>query len=155
MTPFGTWLANCVRASSSSLLFCIQPSLKLLQLLYLGLLVFPFISCLQNLHFSMIILPPNIRIFPVFLQLLQQISQQIEVYTFIVSLQLDVFMLRGFIFCDIHQKQGRSSSNSGYKMQKKSGWKIYSCMCTFGAEVHKLNIRDKRQHNKYENSELD
>ena len=25
---------------------------------------FPFIFCLQNLHFSMIILPPNIRIFP-------------------------------------------------------------------------------------------
>ena len=24
-------------------------------------------SCLQNLHFPMIILPPNIRIFPVFL----------------------------------------------------------------------------------------
>ena len=27
----------------------------------------PFVSCLQNLHFSTIILPPNIRIFPVFL----------------------------------------------------------------------------------------
>ena len=75
MTPFWTQLANYVRASSSSLLFCIQPSLKLFQLLYSGLLVFPFVSCLQNLHFSMIILPPNIRIFPVFQQFLQQISQ--------------------------------------------------------------------------------
>ena len=31
-----------------------------------GLLVFPLISCPQSLHFYMIILPPNIRIFPVF-----------------------------------------------------------------------------------------
>ena len=27
-------------------------------------------------------------------------------------------MLRGFIFRDIYKKQGRSSSNSGYKIQK-------------------------------------
>ena len=32
--------------------------------------------------------------------------------------QLNVFALRGFIFRDIHKKQGRSSSNSGYKIQK-------------------------------------
>ena len=30
----------------------------------------------------------------------------------------NVFALRGFIFRDIHKKQGRSSSNSGYKIQK-------------------------------------
>ena len=32
--------------------------------------------------------------------------------------QLNVFALRGFIFRDIHKKQGRSSSNSGYEIQK-------------------------------------
>ena len=38
---------------------------------------------------------------------------------------------------------------------KKNGWKIYSRMHTFGAEVHKLIIQVKRMgHNKYENSEL-
>ena len=66
-----------------------------------------------------------------------------------------VFALRGFIFRDIHKKQGRSSSNSGYRIQKICGWKIYSRTRTFGAEVHKSNIRVKRWHNKYENSELD
>ena len=68
--------------------------------------------------------------------------------------QLNVFALRGFIFRDIHKKQGRSSSNSGYEIQKICGWKIYSRTRTFGAEVHKSNIRVKRWHNKYENSEL-
>ena len=69
---------------------------------------------------------------------------------------LNVFALRGFIFRDIHKKkQGRSSSNSGYKIQKLCGWKIYSRMRTFGADVHKSNIRVKRWHNRYENSELD
>ena len=34
--------------------------------------------------------------------------------------------LRGFIFQDIHTKQVRSSSISGYKMQKIYGGKIYS-----------------------------
>ena len=67
--------------------------------------------------------------------------------------QLNVFALRGFIFRDIHKKQGRSSSNSGYEIQKICGWKIYSRTRTFGAEVHKSNIRVKRWHNKYENSE--
>ena len=68
--------------------------------------------------------------------------------------QLTVFALRGFIFRDIHKKQGRSSSNSGYEIQKICGWKIYSRTRTFGAEVHKSNIRVKRWHYKYENSEL-
>ena len=48
-------------------------------------------------------------------------------------------------------KQGRSSSNSGYKIQKICGWKIYSRTRTFGEEVHKSNIRVKKWHNKYEN----
>ena len=69
--------------------------------------------------------------------------------------QLNVFALRGFIFRDIHKKQGRSSSNSGYRIQKICGWKIYSRTRTFGAEVHISNIQVKRMgHTKYENSEL-
>ena len=39
---------------------------------------------------------------------------------------MNVFALRGFIFRDIHKTQERSSSNSGYRIQKKCGWKIYS-----------------------------
>ena len=68
--------------------------------------------------------------------------------------QLNVFALRGFIFRDIHKTQGRSSSNSGYEIQKIRGLKIYSRMRTFGPEVHKSNIRVRRWHNKYENCEL-
>ena len=69
--------------------------------------------------------------------------------------QLNVFALRGFIFRDIHKKQGRSSTNSGYKIQKICGWKICSPKRTFEAEVYISNIHVKRWHNKYENSELD
>ena len=69
-------LANYVRVSSSSLLFCIQPSLKLFQLLFSGLLVFPFLSGCKNFHFSMIILHPcKFSDFPVFYKFLQQTSQ--------------------------------------------------------------------------------
>ena len=69
--------------------------------------------------------------------------------------QLNVFALRGFIFLDIHNKQGRSSSDLHYEIQKICGWKIYSRMRTFGAELHKSNIQVKRMgHTKYENSEL-
>ena len=44
-------------------------------------------------------------------------------------------------------KELRSSSNLGYKIQKICGWKIYSRTPTFGAEVHKSNVRVKRWHN--------
>ena len=37
---------------------------------------------------------------------------------------------------------------------KKCNWNIYSRTRTFGEEVHRSNIRVKRWHNKYENSEL-
>ena len=65
------------------------------------------------------------------------------------------FALKRFIFRDIHKIQGRGSRNMGYKLQKICGWKIYSRTGTIGAGVHKSNIRVKRWHNKYENSELD
>ena len=50
--------------------------------------------------------------------------------------QHNVFALRGLIFRDIHKKQGRSSSDSGYEIQKMCGWKIYSRTRTFGAIVN-------------------
>ena len=46
-----TWLANCWGYLAKFLL---------------ALSVFPFISCLQYLHSSMTMLPPNIRIFAIF-----------------------------------------------------------------------------------------
>ena len=59
------------------------------------------------------------------------------------------FVFCGFFFHDIHKKQGRSLSKSGYKIQKICGGKMYSRTRTFGAEVHKSNIRVTRWHNKY------
>ena len=70
-----------------------------------------------------------------------------------LSPSLTCFALRGLIFRDIHKIQGRSSSNSGYKIQKICGWKICSRTGIFGAGVYKSNTRVKRCHNKYENSE--
>ena len=60
-----------MRASSSSLLFCIFIAFYKTYFscfnLFRTFLVFPFISCLQNLHFSMIILPdPTIGFFKLF-----------------------------------------------------------------------------------------
>ena len=68
--------------------------------------------------------------------------------------QLNVFALMGFIFRDIHKKHRRSSSNLSIKYKKICSWKIYSRPRTFGPKVHKSNIRVKRWHKKYENSEL-
>ena len=103
----------------------------------------------------MIILPSNIRIFPVFLAVSttdKPVNRNIHA---LPLKQLNVFALRGFIFRDIHKKQRRSSSNSGYRIEKICGWKIYSRTRTFDGEVHKSNIRVKNWHNKYENGELD
>ena len=88
----------------------------------------------------MIILLPNIRMFPVFLAnstMNKPVNRSIQAYALT---QLNVFALRGFIFLVIRKKQGRSSSNSGYEIQKVCGWNIYSRTRTFGAEVHRLNI---------------
>ena len=70
--------------------------------------------------------------------------------------QLNVVALRGFIFHDNYsppKKQGRSLGNSGYKIQKNMWQEIYSRTRTrtrtFGAEVHKSNIRVERWHNKF------
>ena len=79
------------------------------------------------------------------------VNRSIQAYT---VTQRNVFALRGIMFRDIHKKQGRSSSNSGYEIPKICGWKIFSRTRTFGTQVHKSNIRFKIWHNKYENSEL-
>ena len=54
-----------------------------------------------------------------------------------------------FFFHDIHRKQGRSLSKSSNEIQKIYGGKMYSRTRSFGAEVHKSNIRVTRWHNKY------
>ena len=41
----------------------------------------------------------------------------------IYAYALNFFALKRFIFCDIHKIQGRSSRNSGHKIQKLCGWK--------------------------------
>ena len=66
----------------------------------------------------MIILPPAVRIFPVFLAV-STTDKPVNRSILACSLtQLNVFALWGFIFREIHKKkQGRSSNNSGYKIQ--------------------------------------
>ena len=65
---------------------------------------------------------------------------------------MSVFALSCIIFHDIHKQQGRSSGNSGYKIhvQKVCRGKIYWRTRTFGAKVHKSNIRAQKWNNKYE-----
>ena len=81
------------------------------------------------------------------------VNRSIQTYTLT---QLNVFALKGFTFRDIHKKQGRSSSNSGYEIQKKyvAGKFTRARAPLARADVHKSNIRVKRWHTKYESSEL-
>ena len=51
------------------------------------------------------------------------VNRSIQAYA---RTQLNVFALRGFIFRDIRKKQGRSSGNSGYEIQKICDRKIYT-----------------------------
>ena len=55
----------------------------------------------------------------------------------------------------IFTKKRKEFENSGYKIEKLCGLRIYSRRRTFGADVHKSNIQVKRWHNEYKNSELD
>ena len=94
------------------------------------------------------LLPPNIRIFPFFSNFSDKpVARSLHAYALTY---LTDFRLRGFIFHYIHKKQGRSLSNSGYKIQKIYRGKIYSRTGTFGAKVCRSNIGVKRLHNKYE-----
>ena len=65
-----------------------------------------------------------------------------------------IFALRGLSFLIFTENKEGVRAIRAIKY-KKRGWKIYSRTRTFGVEVHKSNIRVKRWHNKYENSELD
>ena len=74
--------------------------------------------------------------------------------------KLNVFALRGFIFRDIHKNQGRSLSNSGYRIQKKCGWKIYKIYKYTRARAPLARkctnrIFESKNWHKYENGELD
>ena len=83
-------------------------------------MVVPLVSCLQNLHFSMIILLPNMRIFPVFLAISatnKPVNRSIHGYALT---QLNVFALRGFIFRDIHKKTRKKFEQSGLWNTKKN-----------------------------------
>ena len=53
------------------------------------------------------------------------VNQSIQAYALA---QLDVFALRGFIVRDIYKKQGRSSRNSGYEIQKICGHSRPQCL---------------------------
>ena len=67
---------------------------------------------------------------------------------------LNVFVLRGLSFLIFTKKMEGVRAIRAIKYKKK-GWKVSSCMRTFGVEEHKSNIRVKRWRYKYANSELD
>ena len=80
--------------------------------------VFLFFSCLQNLHFSMTILPPQFFLdsdqFPGFSNFFIWQSSRSKC-TWLCFHLAERFCV---IFYDIHKKRGRRSSNLGYKIQK-------------------------------------
>ena len=67
---------------------------------------------------------------------------------------LNVFVLRGLSFLIFTKKMEGVRAIRAIKYKKK-GWKVSSCIRTFGAKEHKSNIRVKRWRYKYANSELD
>ena len=139
-----TWLSNYCDSYLVELSIFYLTFLKLFQPIYSGLSVFPFFFCLQNLHFSMTISPPKIRIFPFFLSVISTdklVNRSKHAYALT---QLSVFAFRGFFFHDIPKKQGRSLSKWGYKIQKICGGIMYSRTRTFRAEVHKYRILESQ-----------
>ena len=99
----------------------------------------------------MTISPPKIRISSILLSVIstdKPVNRRKQ--TCLCSHAAEKFcVLRCFFFPDIHKKQGRSLSKSGYKIQKICGGKMYSRTRTFSAEVLKSNIRATRWHNNY------
>ena len=65
-----------------------------------------------------------------------------------------LMQLNAFSFVIFTKTKEGVRTHSGYEIQKICGWKIYSRTRTFGAEVHKSNIRVKTWYKKYKNSEL-
>ena len=119
MTLSALGLLTNVRDFWLSLLFLYLAFFKTAQLLYGEVLVFPFISCLQNLHSSMTIIPSNIWIFPVFLAVSatdKPVNRNIHAHPL---KQLNVSALRGFIFRDIHKKTRKEFEEFGLQNTKK------------------------------------
>ena len=68
------------------------------------------------------------------------VNRSIQAYT---VTQRNVFALRGIMFRDIHKKQGRSSSNSGYEIPKICGWKIFSARAPLACKYTNLIFESK------------
>ena len=68
---------------------------------------------------------------------------------------LKFFALREFMFLDIHKKTRKEFEQFGLWNTKNMWQGKKTRTGTFGAEVHKSNIRVKRWYHQYENSELD
>ena len=98
----------------------------------------------------MTVLPPNIRIFAFFLVISltdKPVDQSIHAYALT---QLSVFRWEGLSFMIFTENKERVRAIPATKYKKICGAKIYSRTRTFGAKVHKWNIRVKRWQNKYE-----
>ena len=152
MKQLQTWLANYCKSYliELSLVYLTFFKTVLAALLRTISLNF-FFFCLQNIHFSMTISPPKIRIFPFFLSVMstdKPVNGSKHAYA---VTQLKVLAFRGFFYFMIfsNQKKGRSLRKSGYTIQKICGGKMYLRTRTFKAESHKSNIRVTRWHNKY------
>ena len=91
-------------------------------------------------------LPPNIRIFQLFSSFYNRWASRSK-YTCLCSHAAGRFCVKGVYLFWYSQKTRKELSNSGYKIQIKKGWKVYSRTRTFGATEHKSNIRVKRWHN--------
>ena len=112
-----------------------------------------FFFCLQNIHFSMTISPPKIRIFPFFLSVMstdKPVNRSKHAYA---VTQLNVLAFRGFFLSWYSQTKKKEGvwENPATQYKKKCGGKMHSRTRTrtFKAESHKWNIRVTRWHNKY------
>ena len=102
----------------------------------------------------MIIPPPNIRIFPVFLAISttdKLVNQSIQAYALT---QQNVFALRGFIFRDIHKNKEVVRAIRAMKYKKYLTGKYTRARAPLAQKYTNRIFRVKRWHNKYNNSEL-
>ena len=137
MKPLQTWLANYCERHLVELSLLYLAFFKTILAALFRTISLPLPFCLQNLHFSMTISPPKIRIFPVFQQ---YISTDKAVNRSKHAYALRFCVNRFFRSRYSQKKQGRSLNTSGYKIQKICGGKMYSHTRTLGAEVHKSKI---------------
>ena len=113
----------------------------------------PLVSCLQTLHFSMILLPPNICIFPVFSNSTTDKPENRSIQAYALT-QLNIFALRGFIFRYIYKKTRKEFEQ--FKLwNSKNMWLEHTL-----AHAHlwrgstQIEYSSQKMHNNYENSEL-